>query len=60
MPEGFAYDGTIDAAPEMPDRLTWVRQNIGFGDCLADLTDRIQSARNVFLKLDIEGAEWDW
>ena len=57
---GVVLDGTVEA-PNLPEGLSFVRKNIGNknNDNLSDLVKYIQDYENIFLKLDIEGGEWN-
>ena len=57
---GVVLDGTVEA-PNLPEGLTFVKKNIGSSnnEHLSNLVEYIQDYNNIFLKLDIEGAEWD-
>ena len=61
--KGYALDASIESPPPLPPSITWVKQFIGFRDDderYNTLTQHLSSHRNVFLKLDIEGGEWEW
>ena len=57
----FAFDGTIENLPiEAKDEITFIKKNIGFNPNNDTIFDKINSSTNPFLKMDIEGAEWEW
>lgn len=59
----FAYDGTIHAYPyNYTTNINFTRKNIGntCNDRVTDLKKVIESKKNIFLKMDIEGGEYDW
>lgn len=53
-------DGTVDA-PELPANTTFVKKNIAKhnDNYHTNLVDYIKDYNNVFLKIDVEGGEWD-
>jgi hypothetical protein len=56
-----AFDGTIDALPvDAHPNIIFHQQNIGNGPGENDMTSLIDAHERVMLKMDIEGAEWDW
>lgn len=60
---GYGFDGTVEEMPnKTQDRLTLIKKNIGIhnNDTLTDLVEYVGECKDVFLKLDIEGAEFDW
>lgn len=60
---GYTFDGTIGNCPaDMPPQFEFVPKNI---DCnqsqkTTDLVSYMGNAQNIFMKMDIEGAEWFW
>ncbi len=58
----FAYDGTIEKLPEENDKITFIRKNISpvNDDNNTNLHDIIDANTQLFLKMDIEGAEIPW
>jgi hypothetical protein len=54
------FDGTIAELPSAAPGLTYVQKNVGDvnSDTLTDLTEYFEGKSNVFLKLDIEGCEF--
>lgn len=57
-----AHDGTIQKLPKEHPNITFVKKNIGPSNTNKTTTmqDLLRTHRNVFLKMDIEGAEFDW
>lgn len=59
-----AFDGTIDRLPYTPvrDRIVFHKKNIGAENTsnLSNLHPLLDQHHNVFLKMDIEGGEYDW
>ena len=53
--KGLLFDGTVEK-PVLPDNLTFINKNIGHTN---NLIEYIKNYNNVFLKLDIEGGEWE-
>lgn len=53
-------DGTVDA-PVLPVNTTFVKKNIGRynNDHYTNLVEYIGDAKDIFLKMDIEGGEWE-
>lgn len=58
---GFAFDGNIKGV-KCPDKLTFVNTNVGSYNFknLTDLKEYAEGYKDIFVKMDIEGAEWDW
>ena len=60
------YDFSVDAPPDLPDQLKFHKEGIGpvkTGNCdnyLAHLKANHDEHRKVLLKIDVEGAEYDW
>ena len=59
---GIAFDGTIKSFPPTTLPLEWVRKNIAAfpRPDESDLTEMLDGVSNAFLKMDIEGSEFDW
>ena len=57
---GVVLDGTVDT-PNLPENLFFIKKNIGNSnnDYMSNLVEYIKDYNNIFLKLDIEGGEWD-
>ena len=59
----FGFDGTVQQAPlNLTNKLTFIKKNIGFNndDKTTNLKDLFDNYNNIFLKMDIEGGEWEW
>jgi len=58
----LAFDGTISQFPSVHDRITWVPKNIGGENTenVTNLHNEIEGYSDVFVKMDIEGAEYEW
>jgi hypothetical protein len=59
----FAFDGTIKKYPSKYTKdITFIRKNIGKNkdNHSANLSYFIKTYNDIFLKMDIEGAEYDW
>lgn len=58
----FAYDGTINNMPNTSQNITFVKKNIGPSETqnTTNLHDMIEKYNNIFLKMDIEGHEYQW
>lgn len=58
-----AFDGTISVLPSnFPSTLTFVKKNIGIHENSdeTNLSELLNSGKNLFLKMDIEGGEVPW
>lgn len=59
----FAFDGTIQTIPENTHtKLQWIQKNIGpkNTDTTTNLHEFLNRYKDIFLKMDIEGAEFEW
>ncbi len=58
----IAFDGTIQFIPPHKNNIEWISKNIGFSntETTTNLKKYIQSSKKIFLKMDIEGSEFDW
>ncbi len=59
----YAFDGTIDKYPvEYTDKITFVKKNINsfFNSKNVNLLFFMRTFKNIFLKMDIEGSEYNW
>jgi len=56
----FAFDGTINKIPRQHKNITFIKKNIGITSDTTDMKDLIKNYDNIFLKMDIEGSEYDW
>ena len=56
-----AFDGTINALPYEHDRLQFIKKNIGSvsNENMSNLREYFDKYKNIFLKLDIEGGEYE-
>lgn len=60
---GYGFDGTVQIMPNQTcANLTLVGKNIGpkATDNETDLIEYMSTHKDIFLKMDIEGAEFDW
>ena len=59
--ECYAFDGTVNGLPEDIKEINFIQKNIGNTntDKLTNLHSYIENYENVFLKMDIEGHEYD-
>lgn len=58
-----AFDGTVDGLPSnLAHRMVFTRKNIGAEntDRTTNLSDILETYTDVFVKMDIEGGEWEW
>ena len=58
----IAFDGTIQSFPSHRNTMEWIPKNIGFSntETTTNLKEYIQNNNNIFLKMDIEGSEFNW
>ena len=56
--KGYAFDGTIERYPHDSTEMTFIRKNVEPG--CDDFNRLFESSQDVFLKMDIEGAEYPW
>lgn len=60
----FAFDGTISTFPciNYTNNTSYIHKNIGCvnNDNITNLDYIFKKYNNVFLKMDIEGGEWEW
>jgi hypothetical protein len=60
---GLAFDGTVTAyqSQNLPKEIKFIKKNIGFDDneTTTNLHEYIKNYKNVFIKMDIEGGEWN-
>jgi hypothetical protein len=58
----IAFDGTINSFPSHKNSMEWIPKNIGFSNTekTTNLKEYIQNSKNIFLKMDIEGSEFNW
>jgi mannosyltransferase OCH1-like enzyme len=58
----IAFDGTISSFPSHRNNINWIPKNIGFSNTekTTNLKEYIQNNNKIFLKMDIEGSEFNW
>jgi len=58
----IAYDGNVDKLPVHNSRIVFIKKNIGIeeNETSTNLKHYFKTYNNIFLKMDIEGAEVDW
>jgi len=59
----YAFDGTIDSYPyQYTEDINFIKKNIATyrSKTTANLSQLINYYNNIFLKMDIEGCEYDW
>lgn len=58
----LAYDGTIDKLPEENARIIFIKKNIDSynSNDTTNLLETIEKYNDIFLKVDIEGFEYQW
>jgi hypothetical protein len=58
----YAFDGTISTFPPHKNEMEWVPKNIGFANTktTTNLNEYFQKSNRIFLKMDIEGSEFNW
>jgi FkbM family methyltransferase len=58
----IAFDGTIQSFPENDKSIEWIPKNIGYvnNSKNTNLKEYIRDYNNIFLKMDIEGYEFNW
>jgi hypothetical protein len=59
----YAFDGTINELPlDIKNNIQFVKKNIGpvNNEQTTNLNDILENYKNIFLKMDIEGCEWEW
>jgi hypothetical protein len=59
---GFAFDATIQNIPKLPEKMSYVSKNIDSKntDKTTDLVSYMEGKNDIFMKMDIEGGEWEW
>ena len=60
--ECYGFDGTVDKAPSTNSRFHFIKKNIGSTntDTLTNLHEYLEKYSNIFVKMDIEGGEFEW
>jgi lipopolysaccharide biosynthesis glycosyltransferase len=58
----IAFDGTIESLPPHRNNMEWIKKNIGYINTsnITNLKEYIEDKSNIFLKMDIEGSEFNW
>jgi hypothetical protein len=58
----IAFDGTIQTFPLHRNNIEWIPKNISYihTEKTTNLTEYIQNNKKIFLKMDIEGSEFNW
>jgi len=58
----LAFDGTINSFPSHRNNMEWISKNIGYlnTEKTTNLKEYIQNNKRIFLKMDIEGSEFNW
>jgi hypothetical protein len=58
----YAFDGTISQFPYHTNNIEWIPKNIGYINTkkTTNLQEYIKNNHNIFLKMDIEGSEFNW
>ena len=58
----YAYDGTINEFPSDNENILWIKKNIGSSNTKSttNLHNHLEKYKNIFIKMDIEGAEIEW
>lgn len=59
----YAFDGTIHSLPQSTnDRIIWAKKNIGGGETehVTNLHNFLNTHNSLFIKMDIEGGEYEW
>jgi len=58
----IAFDGTINSFPRHKNSMEWIPKNISFSNTekTTNLKEYIQNSNKIFLKMDIEGSEFEW
>lgn len=57
-----AFDGTLDRYKGLPNKIKYVKKNVDVveNELTTNLKKYIEPYKDAFLKLDIEGEEWNW
>jgi len=58
----IAFDETISSFPSHRNSMEWIPKNIGYSNTekTTNLKEYIQNNNKIFLKMDIEGSEFNW
>ena len=59
--QGLIFDKSVDEPPNLPKEIKFIKKNIGFdnNETTTNLTEYIKGYENVFIKMDVEGGEWN-
>ena len=57
-----AFDGTIETFPYNRNDIEWIPKNVGYFNTekTTNLKEYMQGSKKIFLKMDIEGSEFNW
>ena len=57
-----AFDGTINTFPQHNKNINWEKKNVGYinSEKITNLKPYLKDYKNIFLKIDIEGSEFNW
>lgn len=61
--KGLIFDGTIPGDPQnLPEQLKFIKKNIDSMSTnnTTNLKEYIKDYNDIFIKMDIDGCEWDW
>jgi hypothetical protein len=59
----FGFDGSVDGLPDnLLDKMRFEKKFVGSTNDAhtTNLADLLETYKHIFLKMDIEGGEWDW
>ncbi len=61
-PLTYSFDGTINCLPKENNKINFIKKNIGNENTenITNLHNEINLAKNIFIKMDIEGGEIPW
>lgn len=60
--KGLLFDGTAEGPQYVPEQYKFVKKNIDPlpSNTTTNLKEYIDSYNDIFIKMDIDGSEWDW
>jgi hypothetical protein len=60
--KGYAFDASVGRPYDLPNNYEFISKFIGTENTneFTNLEDYIGDSENIFIKMDIEGCEWDW
>ena len=60
--KGYAFDASVGRPYDLPNNYEFISKFIGTENNteITNLEDYIGNNENIFIKMDIEGCEWDW